>query len=242
MQCKVIRPKLVCTTTLYHIWMSQRKYFRKSFAKRSVTKKSTTTALCFRRFALWEIFSSFFHLCACTGLTILFAYVCMHCICLCPFQSECPRVTNVDVLRLKQCPFSRLPSWRHTEFCPPTMKQRDRITLSTCINTHIHKLTSNRACERPGSDRVLGSRERGLDGKRHSFTCSYFQISVMAGLFWLLNLLEFAPGSLTNGDRPGADLRSPPWGKESEKDWPSYYSGIKYYKWCVIFAHRKSLR
>lgn len=37
--------------------------------------------------------------------------------------------------------------------------------------THTHKQAS-----RPGRDKVPGSRDRGLDGKRHSFTCCYFQI------------------------------------------------------------------
>lgn len=86
------------------------------------------------------------------------------------------------------------------------MEQRDRVTLRTCACTHTHTC---KHAGRPGSDKVPGSQDRGLDGKMHSFTCCFFQISIIVGLFWLLMILEFTPKSHTNSNWPEADLRFP---------------------------------
>ena len=132
-----------------------------------------------------------------------------HCLCMC-VHALCVFVglrVSAPEWPVVKCPQAKpqSPSPRRQghaqlpEICPPTMgiTQRTRIL-------HTHSPIHSRA-GRPGRDEVPGSRERGLDGKWHSFTCCYFQISVMAGLFWLLLLF----GCLTNGDGPGADLRSP---------------------------------
>lgn len=84
-----------------------------------------------------------------------------------------------------------------SDICPPVIKN-DHIED---MHTHTNSLHSRR----PGRDKLPGSRERGLNGKKHSFSCCYFQI--MAGLFWLLVVLELAPGILTNGDRPGVGVK-----------------------------------
>lgn len=153
----------------------------------------------------------------------------------CQFPSNYPRVTHVR-LDSQNCSVLQMRLYWFKPYTAACSKRSVPLPWSNETGSHwgqtYTQTHTSKHAKRPGRNKVARSRERDLDGKRHSFTCCYFQISIMAGLFWLLVLLEFTPGSLTNGDWPGSDLRS----LMREGEWKGTCLLLFWVQWEELFS------